>query len=315
MLTSLQIRLKSANEHVAEQSSREEALRSDVERKKREIEELQKRERELLQKHEQIKSDMARVRQQVTKIHSDIPAVLKFLITWIFIVKVAGGRTAATGEAEALRKRSDEQEAEIVRKDEQLREQESKIKSLVDKWESEALQIRENHGRDRAELEEARAKYSALKRKVRAAQNHWLKKEEHYKKENSDLREAFGTTLLGYKEKMSEAYQDRERKVEEELVELKRWVTSLLKGRIFQVSNQLIAGIFFIFRYFDAQLNQISAQAYERPSSDEENSRPSVSSSRSIKNSRDLAKAFADAGREAKGQLKRPPLHNQNTHS
>ena len=230
-------------------------------------------------------------------------------------MKVAGGRTAATGEAEALRKRSEEQEAEIVRKDEQLREQESKIKSLVDKWESEALQIRENHGRDRAELEEARAKYSALKRKVRAAQNHWLKKEEHYKKENSDLREAFGTTLLGYKEKMSEAYQDRERKVEEELVELKRWVTSLLKGRRFQVSNQLIAGIFFIFRYFDAQLNQISAQAYERPSSDEENSRPSVSSSRSIKNSRDLAKAFADAGREAKGQLKRPPLHNQNTHS
>ena len=216
-----------------------------MERKKREIEELQKRERELLQKHEQIKSDMARVRQQVTKIHSDIPAVLKFLITWIFIVKVAGGRTAATGEAEALRKRSDEQEAEIVRKDEQLREQESKIKSLVDKWESEALQIRENHGRDRAELEEARAKYSALKRKVRAAQNHWQKKEEHYKKENSDLREAFGTTLLGYKEKMSEAYQDRERKVEEELVELKRWVTSLLKGGIFQVSNQLIAGIFF----------------------------------------------------------------------
>ena len=71
----------------------------------------------------------------------------------------------------------------------------------------------------------------------------------------------------------------------------------------------------FIFRYFDAQLNQISAQAYERPSSDEENSRPSVSSSRSIKNSQDLAKAFADAGREAKGQLKRPPLHNQNTHS
>ena len=230
-------------------------------------------------------------------------------------MKVAGGRTAATGEAEALRKRSEEQEAEIVRKDEQLREQESKIKRLVDKWESEALQIRENHGRDRAELEEARAKYSALKRKVRAAQNHWLKKEEHYKKENSDLREAFGTTLLGYKEKMSEAYQDRERKVEEELVELKRWVTSLLKGRRFQVSNQLIAGIFFIFRYFDAQLNQISAQAYERPSSDEENSRPSVSSSRSIKNSRDLAKAFADAGREAKGQLKRPPLHNQNTHS
>ena len=139
---------------------------------------------------------------------------------------MAGGRTAATGEAEALRKRAEEQEAEIVRKDEQLREQESKIKSLVVKWESEALQIRENHGRDRAELEEARAKYSALKRKVRAAQNHWQKKEEHYKKENSDLREAFGTTLLGYKEKMSEAYQDRERKVEEELVELKRWVTN-----------------------------------------------------------------------------------------
>ena len=50
------------------QSPREEALRSDVERKKREIEELQKRERELLQKHEQIKSDMARVRQQVNKV-------------------------------------------------------------------------------------------------------------------------------------------------------------------------------------------------------------------------------------------------------
>ena len=69
------------------------------------------------------------------------------------------------------------------------------------------------------------------------------------------------------------------------------------------------------YRYFDAQLNQISAQANAGPSSEEENSRPSVSSSRSIKNSRDLAKAFADAGREAKGQLKRPPLRNQNTHS
>ena len=79
----LRIRLKSANEHVAEQSSREEALRSDVERKKREIEELQKRERELLQKHEQIKSDMARVRQQVTKIHSDIFAVLEFSILFL----------------------------------------------------------------------------------------------------------------------------------------------------------------------------------------------------------------------------------------
>ena len=170
-----------------------------MEQKRREIEELQKRERELLQKHEQIKSDMARVRQQV-----------------------AGGRTAATGEVDALRKRSNEQEAEIVRKDEQLRMQESKIASLVEKWESETLQIRKNHGRDRAELEEARAKYSALKKKVRAAQNHWQKKEEHYKKENRELREVFGTTLLGYKEKMSEAYQDRERKVEEELADLKR---------------------------------------------------------------------------------------------
>lgn len=61
-------RLKTANENAAVQSPREEALRSDVERKKREIEELQKRERELLQKHEQIKSDMARVRQQVNKV-------------------------------------------------------------------------------------------------------------------------------------------------------------------------------------------------------------------------------------------------------
>ena len=136
--------------------------------------------------------------------------------------KVAGGRTAATGEVDALRKRSDEQEAEIVRKDELLREQESKIARLVENWEAQTVQIRENHGMDRAELEEARAKYSALKKKVRNAQNHWLKKEEHYKKENHDLREAFGTTLLGYKEKMSEAYQDRERKVEEELVDLKR---------------------------------------------------------------------------------------------
>merc|ERR1712066_606231 len=142
---------------------------------------------------------------------------------------------------------------------------------------------------DRAELEEARAKYSALKKKVRAAQNHWLKKEEHYKKETHDLREAFGTTLLGYKEKMSEAYQDRERKVEEELTELKR--------------------------YFDAELNKISARANTKPSSDEENSRPSVSSSRSIKNSRDLAKAFADVTKEAKVQLQRPPLHSQNAHS
>ena len=49
-----------------------------MERKKGEIEELQKRERELLQKHEQIKSDMARVRQQVNKIHSDILATLEF---------------------------------------------------------------------------------------------------------------------------------------------------------------------------------------------------------------------------------------------
>ena len=50
------------------QSPREEALRSDVERKKREIEELQKRERDLFQKYEQIKSDLARVRQQVTRV-------------------------------------------------------------------------------------------------------------------------------------------------------------------------------------------------------------------------------------------------------
>ena len=139
---------------------------------------------------------------------------------------MAGGRTAATGEVDALRKRSDEQEAEIVKKDELLREQETKIARLVENWEAQTVQIRENHGMDRAELEEARAKYSALKKKVRGAQNHWLKKEEHYKKEIHDLREAFGTTLLGYKEKMSEAYQDRERKVEEELVELKRWVTN-----------------------------------------------------------------------------------------
>ena len=39
---------------------------------------------------------------------------------------------------------------------------------------------------------------------------------------HEELKEAFGTTLLGYKEKMSEAYQDRERKVEEELADLKR---------------------------------------------------------------------------------------------
>lgn len=123
---------------------------------------------------------------------------------------------------DALRKRSDEREGEIARKDELLREQESKIARLVEKWEAETFQIRENHGRDRAELEEARSKYSALKKKVRGAQNHWLKKEDHYKKEINDLRETFGTTLLGYKEKMSEAYQDRERKVEEELVDLKR---------------------------------------------------------------------------------------------
>ena len=32
-------------------------------------------------------------------------------------MKVAGGRTAATGEAEALRKRAEEQEAEIVRRE------------------------------------------------------------------------------------------------------------------------------------------------------------------------------------------------------
>ena len=50
------------------QSPREEELRSDVERKKREIEELQKRERDLFQKYEQIKSDLARVRQQVTRV-------------------------------------------------------------------------------------------------------------------------------------------------------------------------------------------------------------------------------------------------------
>ena len=73
--------------------------------------------------------------------------------------------------------------------------------------------------------------------------------------------------------------------------------------------------LFRICRYFEAELNKISARANERPSSDEENSRPSVSSSRSIKNSRDIAKAFADATRDARGQLKRPPLHNQNTHS
>ena len=71
-----------------------------------------------------------------------------------------------------------------------------------------------------------------------------------------------------------------------------------------------------IERYFDAELNKISARANtRRPSSDEENSRPSVSSSRSIKNSRDLAKAFANATKEAKVQLKRPPLHSQNAHS
>ena len=46
-------------------------MRSEVARKERDIEELQKRERELLHKHEQIKSDMARVRQQVTKVLGD----------------------------------------------------------------------------------------------------------------------------------------------------------------------------------------------------------------------------------------------------
>ena len=139
--------------------------------------------------------------------------------------QVAGGRTAATGEAEALRKRSDNLEAEIRRKDELMREQESKIVMLVEQWEAETLQIKANHGKDRAELEEARLKYSSLKKKVRAYQNHCTKKEEHYKNEIHELREAFGTTLLGYKEKMSEAYQDRERKVEEELTELKRYCT------------------------------------------------------------------------------------------
>ena len=121
-----------------------------------------------------------------------------------------------------------------------------------------------------------------------------------------ELREAFGTTLLSYKDKMQEAYQTKEQRVEEELLALKK--------------------------HFDNELNKISSRAaaamedegdpaslvsassmtnyvpvVRRPgtsASDEEN-RPL--SSRSVRNSQDLAKIFADATRDAKGQLKRPP--------
>ena len=58
-------RLRTANENAAASSPREAALKSEVARKERDIVELQNREKELLEKHEQIKSDMASVREQV----------------------------------------------------------------------------------------------------------------------------------------------------------------------------------------------------------------------------------------------------------
>lgn len=87
-------------------------LRQEAAKKERLIEELQKRERELLGHLDQIKSDLSSVREQV--------AVRK--------------TTAAAGEEST---RLYTLEAEIKRKDREMRDQEQSIKSLVQQWEAE----------------------------------------------------------------------------------------------------------------------------------------------------------------------------------
>ena len=86
------------------------------------------------------------------------------------------------------------------------------------------LQIRREHGRERRELEEVRAKYLVLRKRARSYQNHRAKKVEQYERDIHDLRETFASTLLECKENMSGAYQDRERKVQDKVVELKRYL-------------------------------------------------------------------------------------------
>ena len=74
-------------------------------------------------------------------------------------------------------------------------------------------QIRSNHGKDRQELEVYQTKYAELKKKVRGYQKHSRNKELHYQGELEQLRDVFTGTLLGYKAKMEQAYQSRERMV------------------------------------------------------------------------------------------------------